>query len=99
MEHDVYYQRQCALIERSLQSQREEEELRAQLASYRHEKAARKANFKLQRTKRSNVVRNAKMRVEWKSDHATYSKGERAVYRTRRFKGSHVTVYCKCRPC
>lgn len=99
MEHDVYYQRQCALIERSLQSQREEEELRQQLASYRHEKAARKAYFKLQRTKRSNVVRNGKTRVEWKSDHATYSKGERAVYRTRRFKGSHVTVYCKCRPC
>lgn len=99
MEHDVYYQWQCALIERSLQSQREEEELRAQLASYRHEKAARKAYFKLQRTKRSNVVRNGKTRVEWKGDHATYSKGERAVYRTRRFKGSHVTVYCKCRPC
>lgn len=99
MEHDVYYQRQCALIERALQSQREEEELRAQLASYRHEKSARKAYFKLQRTKRSKVVRSCKTRVEWKSDHATYSKGERAVYRTRRFAGSHVTVYCKSRPC
>ena len=99
MEHDVYYQRQCALIERALQSQREEEELRQQLASYRHEKAARKAYFKLQRTKRCNVVRNGKTCVEWKGTHATYSKGERAVYRTRRFKGSHVTVYSKTRPC
>lgn len=99
MEHDIYWQRQCALIERSLQSQREEEQLHAQMASYRHEKEARKAYFRLQRTKRSKVVRNAKVDVCWKSQKATFTKSERSTYKTKRFKGSHVTVYCKCKPC
>lgn len=98
MEHDEVYARQCAIIARSLETERIEAELHAAQSSYRHEVEGRKAFFKLQRTKRSKVVRSGKTRVEWKSDHASYSKSEKAVYRTRRFRGSYVTVYCKGRP-
>lgn len=99
MVHDVYYERQRALIERSLQAEREREELRESIRTYKHELASRKAYFKLQGTKRSKIVRSGKTTVQWKSDHATYSKGERATMRTRRFPNSHITVYYKAKPC
>lgn len=99
MEHDVYYERQRALIERSLQAEREREELSDAIRRYKREVAGRKAYFKLQGTKRSKIMRSGKTIVCWKSDHATYSKGERDTMRTRRFPGSYITVYCKSRPC
>ncbi|MBR5395798.1 MAG: hypothetical protein IK144_12080 [Bacteroidaceae bacterium] len=99
MEHDVYYERQRALIERSLQAEREREAFEASMKNYRHEVAARKAYFRLQGTKRSKIVRSGKTTVQWKSTHATYSKGERPTMRTRRFPNSHITVYYKAKPC
>lgn len=99
MEHDVYYERQRALIERSLQAEREREELSDAIRRYKREVASRKAYFKLQGTKRSKIVRNGKTTVQWKSDHATYTKSERSTMRTRRFPDSYITVYCKSRPC
>lgn len=99
MEHDIYWERQCALIERALQSEREERELHEAMRSYRHEVDGRKAYFKLQRTKRGKIIRNSKTVPSWKSQKATYTKGERATNRTKRFPGSYVTVYVKHKPC
>lgn len=95
----MYYERQRALIERSLQAEREREELKAAIRNYKREKASRKAYFKLQGTKRGKITRNARTIVCWKSSHATYSKGERELTRTRRFPNSYITVYCRTRPC
>ena len=94
MEHDVYYERQCEVIERALQAEREREAIR----KYKRELEGRKAYFKLQGTKRGKITRNARTTVCWKSSHATYSKGERETTRTKRFPNSYITVYCKCRP-
>lgn len=98
MEHDVYYWRQRAIIERSLQAEKERKELEESIRSYQHELEGRKSYNKLMRTKRSKVVRSGTTRVEWKSDHASYRNSERQIYRTKRFSNSYITVYCKGRP-
>jgi len=94
MIHDIYYERQCALIERAKQAEREREELR----NYRREKAGRDAYVHLMRTKRHELVRECKGHRSQKEAHASISKCEKQVYRTRRFDGSYITVYCKGRP-
>lgn len=98
MEHDIYYERQRALIERALQSEREREELKVAIRNYKREKDSRKAYFKLQNTKRGKIVRNARTIVNWKGSSATMNKSERDTTRTKRFPNSYITVYCKCRP-
>lgn len=98
MEHDVYYERQRALIERSLQSEREREELREAIRKYKREMSGRKAYFKLQNTKRGRITRDAGTTVCWKSQRTTHSKGERKQVRTRRFPNSYTTVCYEARP-
>lgn len=98
MEHDIYYQRQRALIERAQQAEREREEFAETMRNYRREKASREAYFKLQDTKRYRIVRECKTHRQKKKPQATITKCERMVYRTRRFDNSYITVYCKGRP-
>ena len=93
MEHDIYYERQCALIERAKQTERECEELR----HYRRELASREAYFRLMDTERYKILRECKGHRTQKKSHATITKCERQVYRTRRFDNSFITVYCKGR--
>lgn len=93
MIHDIYYERQCELIERAQKAEREREEFRNYMCSYRRAKAY----FRLQNTKRYQIVRECKTRPSRKS-HSTMTKCERQVYRTRRFDNSYITVYCKGRP-
>lgn len=97
MEHDIYYERQCALIERAQQAEREREELETSMRNYRREAASREAYFRLQGTKRYRIVRECKTTRPKKKPHATITKCERQVYRTRRFDNSYITVYCKGR--
>lgn len=94
MIHDIYYERQCAVIERAKQAEREREELRA----YRREKASREAYFRLMATKRYKIVRECKERRIRKKVQGSITKCEKQVYRTRRFDNSYITVYCKGRP-
>lgn len=94
MEHDIYYERQRAVIERAQQAEREREAIR----TYRREKASREAYFRLMDTKRYKIVRECKGRRTQKKAHATFTKSEPMVYRTHRFDGSYITVYCKGRP-
>lgn len=97
MEHDIYYERQRALIERAQQAEREREEFANYMRTYRREKASREAYFKIMGTKRYKIIRECKGRAQKKS-HTPYTKCEPMVYRTRRFDNSHITVYCKGRP-
>lgn len=94
MEHDIYWERQCALIESAKQAEREREAIR----KYHREKASREAYFRLMETKRYKIVRECKGRRSQKKAHATMTKSEPMVYRTHRFDGSYITVYCKGRP-
>lgn len=98
MEHDIYYERQRALIERSLRSQEEDRKLDEAIRKYRHAVATAKAYRRLQRTGRHDVVRAAKGDRPIKRQHTSMNKCERQVYRTRRFDNSYITVYCKGRP-
>ena len=93
MIHDIYYERQCELIERAQQTERMREDLR----HYRREKESREAYLRLQETKRYRIVRECKTRRQRKKPQATITKCERQVYRTRRFDNSYITVYCKGR--
>lgn len=97
MEHDIYYERQCELIERAQKAEREREEFENYMRIYRREKASREAYFRLQATKRHKIVRDGKTRPSRKQRSAM-TKCERQVYRTRRFDNSYITVYCKGRP-
>lgn len=94
MEHDIYYERQRALIERSLRTQELEESIR----KYKHEVSASKAYWRLQHTKGYKIVRECKGRRSIKRQHTSMEKCERQVYHTRRFGNSYITVYCKGRP-
>lgn len=98
MVHDIYYERQCALIERAQQAEREREELEEMMRNYRREVESRKAYFRLQDRKRYRIVSECKGRRQRKKPQATITKCERQVYRTRRFDNSYITVYCKGRP-
>lgn len=98
MEHDIYYERQRALIERAQQAEREREEFAETMRNYRREKTSREAYFKLQDTKRYRIVRECKTKRFKKKPQATITKCERQVYRTHRFDNSYITVYCKGRP-
>ena len=93
MEHDIYYQRQCELIERAQQAEREREMIRR----YHREKSSREAYFRLMETKRYKIVRECKTKRSRKKPQATITKCERQVYRTCRFDNSYITVYCKGR--
>lgn len=95
MEHDVYYERQRALIERSLQSEREREEIRR----YHREKASRDAYFRLMRTKRHKIVRECKGRKSPKRVNTAIEHGERMTIRTKRFDNSHITICYRHKPC
>ena len=95
MEHDIYYERQRALIERAQQAEREREEFEQTMRYYRREKASREAYSRIQGTKRYRIVREGKAQRPQKKAHATFTKSERQVYRTHRFPNSHITVYCK----
>ncbi len=92
MEHDIYYERQRALIERSLAAEQEREMLQKAIRAYKREKASSKAYRRLQNTKRGKIVRNSKTIPCWKGNHNTMTKGSRDVMRTRRFPNSHITV-------
>ena len=94
MIHDIYYERQCALIERAKQAEREREELR----NYRRELENRRAYFSLMEAKRHEIVRECKGRRIRKKVQGSITKCEKQVYRTRRFDNSYITVYCKGRP-
>ena len=98
MEHDIYYERQCELIERAQKAEREREEFENYMRIYRREKAGREAYFRLQATKRHKIVRECKTKRSQKRAHTSVNKCERQVYRTRRFDNSYITVYCKGRP-
>lgn len=93
MEHNIYYERQCELIERAQKAEREREEFENYMRIYRRAKAY----FRLQNTKRYQIVRDGKTRPSRKQRSAM-TKCERQVYRTRRFENSYITVYCKGRP-
>ena len=98
MEHDIYYERQCAVIARAQQAEREREQLEESMRRYRHEVESRSAYFRLQSTKRYRIMRECKTQRSKKKPHATITKCEAMVYRTRRFDNSYITVYCKGRP-
>lgn len=98
MEHDIYYQRQRALIERSLRSQQEDERLDKAIRTLRHREATRRAYCRLQSKKRYQIVRECKGHRSMKRQHTPMEKCERMVYRTKRFDNSYITVYCKGRP-
>lgn len=97
MVHDIYYERQRALIERSLAAERERQELDEAIRRYRHDLAAKRAYCHLQRTKRSRIVKECKVRRSIKRQHTPMEKCEPMVYRTHRFDNSYITVYCKGR--
>lgn len=91
MEHDIYYERQCELIKRALQAEREREEIRR----YHREQKKREAYFEIMEYKRYKLVRDCRTTRPKKKPHAPITKSERMVYRTRRFDNSYITVYCK----
>lgn len=97
MIHDIYYERQRALIERAQQAESERKEFEETMRNYRREKASREAYFRLQDTKRYKIMRECKTKRSQKRAHATITKSERQVYRTHRFGNSYITVYCKGR--
>lgn len=97
MEHDIYYERQRALIERSLQAEREREELSAMMRSYRHEVAAKKAYTKIMGIKRHKITSVCKGRRSPKKVSTSIEHGVGMTMRTKRFDNSHITVCYKCR--
>ena len=97
MVHDIYYERQRALIEHSLQAEREREECAAMMSSYRHEVAAKKAYRKLQGIKRHKVTSVCKGRRSPKKVSTAIEHGMGMTMRTRRFDNSRITVCYKCR--
>lgn len=97
MERDVYYERQRALIERSLLSQAEELERKETIRRYKHNMAASKAYYKVQHTKGYKMVRVGKGQRSIKRQHTSMEKCDRMVYRVKRFDNSYIHVYCKGR--
>ena len=97
MEHDIYYERQRALIERSLQAEREREELSAMMRSYRHEVAAKKAYRKVMGIKRYKITSVCKGRRSPKKVSTAIEHGVGMTMRTKRFDNSHITVCYRCR--
>lgn len=92
MEKDIFYERQCAVIEAGLQGER----LRADIARIHHEFSTRKAYFRLMDAKRRKIMRDSKPERGGRKQKTAYTKSERKVYHTFRFDNSYATVYCKC---
>lgn len=97
MEPD-YVARQRALIERSLQAEREREACRESIRKYERELSGRRAYFKLQGKKRSSIVRECKGRRGPKKVSTAIEHGAGMQMRTKRFDNSYITVCYKCRP-
>lgn len=97
MEHDIYYERQCAVIERALQAEREREEYQAMMRSYRHEVAAKKSYRKIMGIKRHKITSVCKTRRSPKKVSTAIEHGVGMTTRTKRFDNSHITVCYRCR--
>lgn len=93
MEHDIYYERQCAVIKQS----QEAESMREMLRTYRREKESREAYFRIMETKRYKIVRECKARRAPKKPSTAIEHGAGITIRTKRIKNSHITVCYKHR--
>lgn len=91
MEHDIYYERQCAVIRQA----QEAESMREMLKTYRREKASREAYFRIMETKRYKIVRECKNRRAPKKPSTSIEHGVRPSMRTKRFSNSRITVCYK----
>ncbi len=98
MVHDEYYERQRALIERSLLAESERKQAYQELCAYRHEVNAKNAYYRLQHTKRHRIVRECKGYRTRKRPSDRIEKGARMLIATKRFPNSYITVTCKSRP-
>lgn len=91
MEKNIYYERQCAVIESAKQA----ESMREMLRTYHREKASREAYFRIMETKRYKVVRDCKTKRGPKKPSTAIEHGVRPSMRTKRFSNSHITVCYK----
>lgn len=97
MEHDIYYERQRALIERSLKAEQEREEYNAMMRNYRREVAAKRSYRRMMGIKRHKITSVCKGRRSPKRVSTAIEHGTGMTMRTRRFDKSYITVCYKCR--